>query len=78
MYLLRHDNGVLKDYDSRNIRMTIVRTEKELYIEIGDVNNVHWQKFSTDYNSDKISFLLLDPDESQVQVTLLHMPIETS
>ena len=57
-----HDNGVLKDNDSRNIRMTMPRKNRKRIV-YGDVNNVHRQKFSIDYNSDKISFLLLDPDE---------------
>ena len=57
-----HDNGVLKDNDSRNIRMTVPRKNRKRIV-YGDVNNVHRQKFSIDYNSDKISFLLLDPDE---------------
>ena len=72
-----HDNGVLKDTDSRNIRMTIPHNNRKRIV-YGDVNYVHRQTFSIDYNRDKISFLLLDPDDARVQVTLLHMPIETS
>ena len=72
-----HDNGVLKDSNSSNIRMTIPHNNRKRFF-YGDVNYLHRQAFSITYKQDNISFLLLDPDDARVQVTLLHMPIETS
>ena len=72
-----HDNGVLKDNNSSNIRMTIPHNNRKRFV-YGDVNYSHRQTFSITYKQDNISFLLLDPDDARVQVTLLHMPIETS
>ena len=72
-----HDNGVLKDNNSSNVRITIPHNNRKRFV-YGDVNYSHRQTFSITFNQDNISFLLLDPDDARVQVTLLHMPIETS
>ena len=72
-----YDNGVLKDNDSRNVKITIPHNNRKRFV-YGDVNYEHRQSFSICHNQNNISFLLLDPDDARVQVTLLHMPIETS
>ena len=72
-----HDNGVLKDSNISNVRITIPHNNRKRFV-YGDVNYSHRQTFSITYRQDNISFLLLDPDDARVQVTLLHMPIETS
>ena len=72
-----YDNGVLKNNDSRNVKITISHNNRKRFV-YGDVNYEHRQSFSIYHNQNNISFLLLDPDDARVQVTLLHMPIETS
>ena len=44
----------------------------------GDVFYTYRQEFSITHNHETTSFLLLDPYDSRVQVTLLHMPVETT
>ena len=72
-----YENGVLKDNISNKVRMTIPHNKRKIFV-YGDVNYSHRQTFSISYKEVMISFLLLDPDDARVQVTLLHMPIETS
>ena len=71
------ENGVLMNNDCENVIITIPHNNRKRFV-YGEVFYTHRQEFSITYNHETISFLLLDPYDSRVQVTLLHMPVETT
>ena len=71
------ENGVLMNNDCENVIITIPHNNRKRFV-YGEVFYTHRQEFSITYNQETISFLLLDPYDSRVQVTLLHMPVETT
>ena len=72
-----YENSILMDNNCDNVIMTIPHNNRKRFV-YGEVSYTHRQEFSITYNDETILFLLLDPYDSRVQVTLLHMPVETT
>ena len=72
-----YENGVLMANDCDNVIITIPHNNRKRFV-YGEVFYTHRQEFSITYNQETTSFLFLDPYDSRVQVTLLHMPVETT
>ena len=72
-----YKEGVLKNSSIDSVNIIITENNRKRYV-YGDVSFEHRQEFSIPYKENKISFLLIDPSDNRKQVTLLHMPIETT
>ena len=71
------DHGVVRENNLKNISITIPHNKRKRYL-YGDVSFKHRQSFTISYENENIQFLLIDPCDKRHQVTLLHMPIETT
>ena len=71
------DHGVVRENNLKNISITIPHNKRKRYL-YGDVSFKHRQSFTISYENENIQFLLIDPCDRRHQVTLLHMPIETT
>ena len=71
------DNGIIHECDLNTTKVNIPFSRRKRIV-YGCLNYKHKQKFDISYKGNAITFLLLDPNDTRAEVTLLHMPINTT
>ena len=69
------DNGIISDIKATKVNIPFFKRKRVVY---GCLKFKHKQSFSIQYKQNEISFLILDPNDTRVELTLLHMPINTT
>ena len=62
----------------RSIRIIILDSKRKRYVYCQQLNYKHRQTIEFIHDGLKFSLLLIDPNDSRAELTLLHMPIETN
>ena len=71
------DNGIFVNDDITDIHVNISETPRKRTV-YGKLRFKHRQTFNIVYLDSDVSFLLIDPLDSRLEVTLLHMPYQTT
>ena len=71
------ENGIIKDDCYNNFKITMPENNRKRYV-FGDVHFTHRQSFSIIFQGETINFLLINPKDSRLQITMLPMPVETT
>ena len=71
------DNGIIEHNDVDSIRVNIPFSKRKRVV-YGNLKFKHKQTFDIEYEGNTISFVLYDPNDSRAEITLLHMPINTT
>ena len=71
------DNGIFHDDDNCDVDVLIPGTKRKRFL-FGNLNFHHKQSFEIEYKGNVIQFLLIDPNDSRIDITLLHMPMRTT
>ena len=69
------DNGIINDIKATKVNIPFSKRKRVVY---GCLKFKHKQSFSIQYKQNEISFLILDPNDTRVEMTLLHMLINTT
>ena len=69
------DNGIINDIKATKVNIPFSKRKRVVY---GCLKFKHKQSFSIQFKQNEISFLILDPNDTRVELTLLHMPINTT
>ena len=70
-------NGIITDDDISNTRVNIPFSKRKRLV-YGNLKYKHKQTFEFQYQGNTITFILFDPNDSRAELTLLHMPINTT
>ena len=60
-----------------NFRITMPEGNRKRYV-FGDVHFTHRQSYSIVFQNEEINFLLINPKDSRLQITMLPMPVQTT
>ena len=71
------ENGIIQDNCYNNFKITMPENNRKRYV-FGDVHFTHRQSFSIIFQGETINFLLINPKDSRLQITMLPMPVETT
>ena len=71
------DNGIIEHNDVDSIRVNIPFSKRKRVV-YGNLTFKHKQTFNIEFEGNTISFVLYDPNDSRAEITLLHMPINTT
>ena len=71
------DNGVFVNNDTTGVQVNIPFTPRKRTV-FGKLTFTHRQTFEIEYQKKIVSFLLIDPCENRLEITLLHMPYQTT
>ena len=70
-------NSIISDNDIKTTRV-IIPFSKRKRLVYGNLKYQHKQTFEFQYQGYTISFILFDPNDSRAELTLLHLPINTT
>ena len=70
-------HGVIKNDNIDSVKTLIPGTKSKRVI-CGDLNLKHRQTFEIKFEENIVQFLIIDPNTKSSEVTLLHLPIETT
>ena len=71
------DNNIINECDIKTTKVNIPFSKRKRMV-YGCLKYKHKQTFNLDYKGNSITFLLLDPNDTRLELTLLHMPINTT
>ena len=71
-------NEIIVDRNEDNIDILLIESKRKRYVYSKRLRYKHRQTIHTIFECQALTLLLIDPTESRVEVTLLHMPIETN
>ena len=64
--------------DDNCINISIIESKRKRYVYAMKLNYEHRQTVSILYEGHLLSLLLIDPNDTRAEITLLHMPIQTN
>ena len=71
------ENCIIHECDLNTTKVNIPFSRRKRIV-YGCLNYKHKQTFDISYKGNAITFLLLDPNDTRAELTLLHMPINTT
>ena len=71
------EHGIIQKENANQVQVTIHASKRKRFV-YGKVTFKHKQSFDMQYQGHTISFLFIDPSDTRSEVTLLHMPIDTT
>ena len=75
--LLKH-NKIILDDDEKQVDILVIETKRKRYVYAEQLNYKHRQSIDFVHDGHTFSLLLIDPNDSRAELTLLHMPIGTN
>ena len=64
--------------DDNAINISIIESKKKRYVYAMKLKYVHRQTVNILYEGHLLSLLVIDPNDTRAEITLLHMPIQTN
>ena len=71
------DNGIFSNNDMTGVQVNISNSPRKRTV-FGKLVFSHRQTFDIEYLGTSVSFLLIDPSDKRLEITLLHMPFQTT
>ena len=71
------DHGIFQNNDTTGVQVNISSTARKRTV-FGKLKFAHRQTFEIEYKKTNITFLLIDPSDKRLEITLLHMPYQTT
>ena len=71
------DNGIFSNNDMTGVQVNISNSPRKRTV-FGKLAFTHRQTFDIEYLGTTVSFLLIDPSDKRLEITLLHMPYQTT
>ena len=71
------DNGIFVNNDMSGVHVNISETPRKRTV-YGKLKFKHRQTFDIIYLGSTVTFLLIDPHDTRLEITLLHMPYQTT
>ena len=72
------DEKVIRYRDDNQIEILVLETKRKRFLYAKRLDYYHRQSIEVEFNGQTLTLLLLNPNNTQAEVTLLHMPIETN
>ena len=72
------NRSIILDGNDFNINISIIESKRKRYVYAKKLKYEHRQTFNILYEGHLLSLLLIDPNDTRAEITLLHMPIQTN
>ena len=72
------NRSIILDDNNFNINISIIESKRKRYVYAMKLKYEHRQTLNILYEGHLLSLLLIDPNDTRAEITLLHMPIQTN
>ena len=72
------DEKIIRYSDDDQVDILVLESKRKRFLYAKRLDFYHRQIVEVEFNSQKLTLLLLNPNNTMTEVTLLHMPIETN
>ena len=72
------NRAIILDDNDNDINISIIESKRKRYVYAMKLKYEHRQTVNILYEGHLLSLLLIDPNDTRAEITLLHMPIQTN